>query len=124
VHCILGDFGYWAVIQVTVWQSKGFKIARSRGNAPTANFPFRNQLLAEFRVMVELLGHLLGTKADRSFVILALDEQSECLVRSGDDGFAIFFMGLGVSEALLLFFRVGRIGVVYLLPRCFDGGTR
>jgi hypothetical protein len=103
--------GYSAVGQVAVRPEERLEVAGPRCDAAAAELPLRYQLLAQLRVVVELLGHLFGRQPDALLVVLALHEDVEGLVRARDDALAVLEVVLRVSEAPPLLLGVDRVRV-------------
>lgn len=69
--------GYSAVGEVAVRPEERLEIAWPRGDTAAAELPLRYQLLAQYRVMIEFLRHLLGCQFDTLLVVLSLHEDVE-----------------------------------------------
>lgn len=112
MNCILRNPRDPAIGKVTVWPEEGFEVAGPRGNTTAPKLPFRDKFLAELRVVVKLGSHLLRGKPHSFFIIIALPENIERLVGTGNDTLPVLEMELWILEPLLLFFRVCWVRIV------------
>lgn len=74
VHTLFGDPGDAAVGQTTVGFGEGLEVAWSWGDTTAPDFPFGDELGAELRIMIELLGHLLSAELHCSFIVFAFQK--------------------------------------------------
>lgn len=51
-----------ALCEVHIRQEESLQVALARGDSAAAEFPFRNQLLAEFWIVIELFRHLVDSQ--------------------------------------------------------------
>jgi hypothetical protein len=109
----------WAISEVAVRLQERLQVPRAWRDTTAPKLPLRDEFVAELRSVVQFLGHLRSRVRHTFFVVFALHEDVERLVRLGDDLLPMLEVVVRVLEALPVFVRVSWIGVGIISAQMF-----